>query len=954
MFWSRVWLFGGAFCVCLCWFCLFTGADGQITRPEEVTALRAIKQSLVDPNRNLSNWNRGDPCMSNWTGVLCFNSPLDDGYLHVRELQLLNMNLSGSLSPELGRLSYMIILDFMWNQISGNIPKEIGNITSLELLLLNGNQLTGSLPEEIGYLPNLDRIQIDQNHISGSLPKSFANLNKTKHFHMNNNSISGQIPPELSVLPNLVHFLLDNNNLSGYLPPDLANLPNLLILQLDNNHFDGTSIPASYSNMSHLLKLSLRNCGLLGPIPDLSRIPNLAYIDLSSNQLNGSIPPEKLSENMTTIDLSNNNLTGPIPTNFSSLPLLQILSLANNSLNGSVPSIIWRNRTSSRPERLVVDLQNNIITNINGSSNLPPNVTVRLQGNPICLDTNLVQFCGTQTQYISHIQSSENSNATCPVQACPYEYAPSSPVPCFCAAPLLVGYRLKSPGFTDFRPYKDQFEVYLTNGLVLEIFQLYIDSFIWEEGPRLKMYLKFFPVYIDNASYVFNKSEVLRIRSMFTGWKIPDSDIFGPYELLNFTLWGPYEDVIPFSSKSGISKGALAGIVVGAVAGAVMLSAVVSLIILRLLMRKQQAVSKRRQLSKITIKIDGVKDFTYGELALATNNFDASAQVGQGGYGKVYKGTLADGTVVAIKRAQEGSLQGEKEFLTEIELLSRLHHRNLVSLLGYCDEESEQMLVYEFMPNGTLRDHLSGKTKEPLGLAMRVRIALGSAKGILYLHTEADPPIFHRDIKASNILLDSRLNAKVADFGLSRLAPVPDIEGTTPGHVSTVVKGTPGYLDPEYFLTHKLTDKSDVYSLGVVFLELLTGMHPISHGKNIVREVNSAYQSGMIFSVVDDRMGAYPAECVERFVNLGLKCCQEETDARPSMAEVVRELETIWGMMPEFDTKTTESLSSDPGKVMSPSSSISSEMKNKHTPYVSGDISGSDLVSGVIPTITPR
>ncbi|KAH7837830.1 hypothetical protein Vadar_018522 [Vaccinium darrowii] len=955
MFRSRVWLFGGTFGAWLCWFCLLSGADGQILHPDEVSALRAIKQSLVDPNRNLSNWNRGDPCMSNWTGVLCFNTPAADGYLHVRELQLLHMNLSGTLSPELGRLSYMQILDVMWNQISGSIPKEIGNITSLELLLLNGNQLTGSLPEELGYLPNLDRIQIDQNQISGSLPRSFAYLNKTKHFHMNNNSISGQIPPELSVLPSLVHMLLDNNNLSGYLPPELANLPSLLILQLDNNHFDGTTIPPSYSNMSHLLKLSLRNCGLQGPIPDLSRIPGLAYIDLSLNQLNGSIPPEKLPVNMTTIDLSYNNLVGTIPTSFSGLPLLQKLLLANNSLNGSVPSIIWQNRSSSKPEILVVDLQNNNLTNISGSTNLPPNVTVRLQGNPICSNTNLVQFCSTPTQSISRIQGSANSSEVCPVQSCPYEYAPSSPVPCFCAAPLLVGYRLKSPGFTEFLPYKYQFEVYLTDGLDLEIFQLYIDSFIWEEGPRLKMYLKFFPVYIGNTtSYVFNKTEVLRIRSMFTGWHIPDSDIFGPYELLNFTLWGPYLDVIPLSSKSGISKGALAGIVLGAVAGAVILSAVISLIILRLLLRKQQAVSKRRQLSKSTVKIDGVKDFTYGELALATNNFDASAQVGQGGYGKVYKGTLADGTVVAIKRAQEGSLQGEKEFLTEIELLSRLHHRNLVSLLGYCDEESEQMLVYEFMPNGTLRDHLSGKSKDPMGFAMRTRIALGSAKGILYLHTEADPPIFHRDIKASNILLDSRMNAKVADFGLSRLAPVPDLEGTTPGHVSTVVKGTPGYLDPEYFLTHKLTDKSDVYSLGVVFLELLTGMHPISHGKNIVREVNTAYRSGTIFSVIDDRMGAYPAECVERFINLALNCCQEETEARPSMAEVVRELETIWGMMPELDSKTTESFSTHPGKVMSPSSSVLSDVNPRSAPYVSGDISGSDLVSGVVPTITPR
>ncbi|GKV20759.1 hypothetical protein SLEP1_g30837 [Rubroshorea leprosula] len=184
--------------------------------------------------------------------------------------------------------------------------------------------------------------------------------------------------------------------------------------------------------------------------------------------------------------------------------------------------------------------------------------------------------------------------------------------------------------------------------------------------------------------------------------------------------------------------------------------------------------------------------------------------------------------------------------------------------IHYC----QQMLVYEYMANGTLRDHLLGKTKEPLGFAMRLRIAIGSSRGILYLHTEADPPIFNRDIKASNILLDSKFIAEVADFGLSRLAPVPDIEGAAPAHVSTVVKGTPGYLDPEYFLTHKLTDKSDVYSLGVVFLELLTGMQPITHGKNLAREVNSAHQSGMIFSVIDGRMDSYPSECVEKFANV--------------------------------------------------------------------------------------
>ncbi|KAF4363155.1 hypothetical protein F8388_011544 [Cannabis sativa] len=928
MYSSKSLVFSTALVLYFCWSSLYVEAQFNITDPVEVNALRAIRRSLDDPNKNLTNWNRGDPCSSSWNGVLCFNTTFDDGYLHVRELQLLNMNLSGTLSPELGRLSHM------------------------RILLLNGNQLTGILPEELGYLPNLDRIQIDQNHISGPIPKSFANLNKTKHFHMNNNSISGQIPPELSRLPNLVHFLLDNNELSGELPAEFSELPELLILQLDNNNFDGSTIPESFGNMSKLLKLSLRNCSLQGPIPNLSRIPKLGYLDLSSNQLNGTIPPDKLSNDITTIDLSNNNLIGTIPNIFSGLPNLQKLSVANNTLNGTVPSTIWRDRSLNSTERLVLEFQNNGLTDISGSISLPPNVTVWFEGNPLCTNSSLVHLCGPER--------ADNSTLTevtpdCPVQSCPfpYEYSNKSPDKCFCAAPLLVEYRLKSPGFSDFLAYKVRFEEYLSDGLKIQQYQLEISEVTWVKGPRLRMSLKLFPVYIvnDTKSNTFNTSEVQRLMALFTGWTIPDSEIFGPYELLRFNLLGPYVNAIPFASnKSGISRGAIIGIVIGGIAAATALSTFVSLVILRKRMRNH-AVSKKRRMSKASLKIEGVKDFTYGEMMLATNNFESSAQIGQGGYGKVYKGILEDGTLVAIKRAQEGSLQGEKEFLTEIELLSRLHHRNLVSLLGFCDEQDEQMLIYEFMANGTLRDHLSVKSKEPLSFSMRLRIALGSAKGILYLHTEANPPIFHRDIKASNILLDSKLIAKVADFGLSRLAPVPEIEGDLPEHVSTVVKGTPGYLDPEYFLTRKLTDKSDVYSFGVVLLELLTGMQPISHGKNIVREVNLAFQSGMIFSVIDGRMGSYPSDCVEKFLDLALKCCQESTDSRPSMAEVVRQLENIWLMMPESDTKSLEPvITPKAGKqVTSPSSS--SEIRN---PYMSFDVSGSNLDSGVIPTIAPR
>ncbi|KAM3692261.1 hypothetical protein ACJW31_08G075200 [Castanea mollissima] len=953
---SRVWTCGLLIVAWLCCSSLLIGAQKLLTSPQEVKALQAIKSSLIDPNANLSDWDQGDPCTSTWTGVFCNNTPSDDGYLHVERLLLLRMNLSGTLSPEIGRLSNLKILDFMWNNISGSIPKEIGNITTLELLLLNGNQLRGPLPEELGYFPNLDRIQVDENHISGPVPKSFAYLNKTRHFHMNNNSISGQIPPELSRLPSLIHFLLDNNNLSGYLPPEFSELPNLQILQFDNNNFDGTTIPASYSKMSKLLKLSLRNCSLQGPIPDFSQIPSLYYLDLSSNQLNGTIPLDRFSQNITTILLSHNHISGAIPANFSYLPRLQRLSIANNSLSGSVPSFIWQNRAFNGTEKFTVELQNNNLANISGTTYLPPNVSVWLQENPLCLNSNLAHFCRPEIEEDKNSQSSTNTTSVCPVpaQACPssYEYSPTSPVVCFCAVPLFVGYRLKSPAFSDFRPYRNYFEKFLTSRLELSLYQLYIDSFKWEEGPRLGMQLKFFPLSdsVNNAPF-FNKSEVQRIFDVFTSWKIHNNDLFGPAELISFPILGFYKYDDANSPSSGLSKGALAGLVLGIIAGAVALSAVVTLLILRMHVRNYHARSRRRHSSMSSIKIDGVKDFTYREMVVATNSFDNSSEVGQGGYGKVYKGILADGVVVAIKRAQEGSLQGEKEFLTEIELLSRLHHRNLVSLIGYCDEEGEQMLVYEFMSNGTLRDHLSAKCKKPLSFALRLRIALGSAKGILYLHTEADPPVFHRDIKTSNILLDSKYMAKVADFGLSRLAPVPDIEGMVPTYVSTVVKGTPGYLDPEYFLTRKLTDKSDVYSLGVVFLELLTGKQPISHGKNIVREVNVASKSDMIFSVIDGRMGSYPPKCVVKFLNLALTCCEDETDARPSMAEVVGELESIWHMMPDSDIISVDPVVTNAEKVATPpSSSSTSTVKDSYA----SEISGIELVSGVVPSIMPR
>ncbi|KAL5550404.1 hypothetical protein UlMin_000580 [Ulmus minor] len=946
----RVCLLGAIFLL-LSYFAL--NVSGQITHPQEVSALNAVRDQLIDPFKNLDNWKKKDPCTSNWTGVFCIMDP-NDNYLYVDELRLQNMNLTGKLDPKLGQLSNLSILNFMWNNISGRIPEEIGNLTRLRLLLLSGNKLSGPLPDRLGFLPNLTRLQVDFNDISGPIPKSFANLSKIQHFHMNNNSISGQIPEELSVLPELVHFLMDNNNLSGSIPSNFSSMKNLRILQLDNNNFDGAEIPESYGKWQTLLKLSMKNCSLKGTIPDFSSVPKLLYLDLSLNQLTGSIPTNKLSDRVTTIDLSMNNLGGPVPSNFSGLPHLQKLLLENNTLNGNVSSTIWENIKFEEDDRLTLNFKNNLLSNVAGSLDPPSNVTIMLQGNPVCQRANalnIVEFCELGDGGFADAPRN-SSNSTCPPSACPNakEYVPESPEPCFCAAPVRVWMLLRSPSISEFRPYIGQFKEYITSNLKFELYQLDVGNFRWEEGPRLRIFLKFFPRF-DNITDQFNTNELQNLIDRIATLSIPLNDYFGPWDLLNFIPVGENETVVhgPLGS-SGISKGLIAGLVLGSIAcGAIVLLGT-AFIFLKTYPEFQHKVFRKQAIHKATFKNEGVKEFSFTELEAATESFSDSAQIGQGGYGKVYKGILADGTVVAVKRAQQVSLQGEQEFFTEIELLSRLHHRNLVSLIGYCDEGGEQMLVYEFMPNGSLHSLLYGGNRSSLTLAMRLQIALDSAKGILYLHTEADPPIIHRDIKANNILLDSKLTAKVSDFGISRLAPVPEGRGAETAHVYTVVKGTPGYLDLEYFLTHKLTEKSDVYSLGVVFLELLTGLPPIFHGRNIVREVHIECEAGRMLSILDRSVGSYNSECVKKFMDLALKCSEYEPRGRPLMFEIVRELENLCEMLPQSDTSISDFSASSAGI----SGFTPTSLDYGNNIHVLSDYPGSDLVSGVVPTIRHR
>ncbi|KAK1421009.1 hypothetical protein QVD17_23045 [Tagetes erecta] len=287
--------------------------------------------------------------------------------------------------------------------------------------------------------------------------------------------------------------------------------------------------------------------------------------------------------------------------------------------------------------------------------------------------------------------------------------------------------------------------------------------------------------------------------------------------------------------------------------------------------------------------------FTYEELAMATDGFSEANLLGQGGFGYVHRGVLPNGKEVAVKQLKVGSGQGEREFQAEVEIISRVHHKHLVSLVGYCISGSQRLLVYEFVPNNTLEFHLHGKNRPVMEFGTRLRIALGSAKGLAYLHEDCHPKIIHRDIKAANILLEYNFEAKVADFGLAK------ITSDVATHVSTRVMGTFGYLAPEYASSGKLTEKSDVFSYGVMLLELITGRKPVDSANTFMDDslvdwarplLTRALEDGNFDSIVDPRLQQnYNHNEMARMVSCAAVCVRHSARRRPKMSQVVRALE---------------------------------------------------------------
>ncbi|CAN6568854.1 unnamed protein product [Malus baccata var. baccata] len=365
--------------------------------------------------------------------------------------------------------------------------------------------------------------------------------------------------------------------------------------------------------------------------------------------------------------------------------------------------------------------------------------------------------------------------------------------------------------------------------------------------------------------------------------------------------WHPVQGLcVDDSTGSKDRTGLIAGLTCGI--GATLIAATIAFLLYKRHRRIKEAQARLTKEREDILNANGgraAKVFTGNEIKRATNSFSKDRLLGAGGYGEVYQGTLVDGTVVAVKIAKIGNTKGIDQVLNEVRILCQVNHKSLVHLLGCCVELEQPILVYEYIENGTLLEHLQARKPggwKHLSWMQRLQIALDTAEGLAYLHFSAVPPIYHRDVKSSNILLDEKLNAKVSDFGLSRLAH------TDLSHISTCAQGTLGYLDPEYYRNYQLTDKSDVYSFGVVLLELLTSQKAIDFNRE-ADDVNLAvYAQRMmleerLMDVVDPLLkegaNALELDTMKALGLLALGCLEERRQNRPSMKEVTEEIEYI-------------------------------------------------------------
>lgn len=840
------------------------------------------------------------------------------------------------------------VLDLSENLFFGELPTSIANCKRLVELNLWGNSFSGPIPREIGSVQSLKELCLGSNNFSSDIPDTLSGLNKLVFLDLSRNNFGGEIQEIFGQLTQVRFLLLHGNSyIGGIVSSGIPNLVNLSRLDLSDNDFSGP-LPVEISKMKGLGFLILAHNQLSGSIPsEYGDLTALQAVDLSSNMLTGSIPPSfgKLRL-LLWLMLANNSLNGEIPSELGNCSSLLWLNLANNQLTGPIPPQLASIGADPMPTFLL-NRKKEKLTGSPGDcftmmrwipADYPPFSFVyplltgkncRILGDKLFIGDGLMPVCEPgsyvrKNQVPGYIQLSDNKLSG----EIPPEIGKMKKVSMMHLGANEFSGRLPS-------------EIGQVHLVILNVSQNKFSGEIPKQIGHIKC-LQNLDLSFNNFSGPFPASfsilhDLTKFNISYNPYiygKVPESGQLLTFEKSSF-LGDPLLHLPSFMHKSTNNTernmnenhkkpkkvGAL--LVIVALVLAFLVCAVMSLLVCLLIKAPRGSSgilledtegrhdtpsstteSSSRLCASSSRGSDDVKvirldrtSFTHSDILKATWNFSDDRIIGRGGFGIVYRGVLPDGREVAVKKLQREGIEGEKEFRAEMEALSGngpgWPHPNLVTLYGWCLDGSEKILVYEYMEGGTLEDVIPDRTR--FTWKRRLQAAIDVARALVYLHHDCYPCIVHRDVKANNVLLDKDGRAKVTDFGLARVM----ISEHT--HVSTMVAGTIGYVAPEYGQIMQATTKGDVYSYGVLAMELATGRHAIDGDEECLVEwatrVMGDGRKGFTRTIIPVALLASGlaegAEEMCELLRIGIRCTAETPHDRPNMKQVLDMLISI-------------------------------------------------------------
>ncbi|XP_072996575.1 uncharacterized protein [Typha latifolia] len=888
--------------------------------------------------------------------------------LNLSHLDLSNNGLTGEVPPSFGKLLSLATLVLPNNNLTGVIPASLGNLASLSYLDLSGNGLSGLVPSSLTNLSSLSVLELARNHLDGHLPEDLGRLMKLAFFDVSDNNLSGAIPLSLYNIPSLQTLSCIYNHLSGTLPPEIGDtLPNLQFLNMVGNQLEGP-IPISLANASGLQQIDLSYNQFSGRIPaNLGKLQSLFWLGLESNELEAREASDwdflSSLTNCTQLEMLNldkNSLAGELPTSIANLSTrIQRLTFGQNQLTGALPPGIGNllnlntlglqqnNFTGSIPDSFskLTNLEALVLFSNKLSGKIPSSLGNLTQLNELYLDKNRLQgeipISLGNCQSLNILDLSGNNL----IGSIPKEILSLPSLSNFFRLssnslsgplPSEVG-RLKNLGFLDISNNRFSGRMPDTIGECQLLESLYLSgNFFGGVIPSSFKNLRgmkildlshnnlsgAFPDFLADLPYL----QVVNLSFNNLDGEVPDQGVFknaSAISLLgNNHLCGGVMDLrLPRCSVQTSKKHhtLVLRVIVPVICVIFLL---VLMFIICLLMRDP----KKQNLSAMPSGIFHWR-VSYTELMKATDDFSLENLIGRGTYGSVFKGILSDGEiVVAVKIFDLQQRQALKTFMAECEALRNIRHRNLVKILTTCatvDSRGNDFraLVFEFMPNGSLENWLHPEVdakiySRSLKLIERVNIAIDVAAALNYLHNECEIPIVHCDLKPSNVLLDQNMTAHVGDFGLSRFLRTRSTKVHRDPSSSVVVKGSIGYVPPEYGMGSHVSTHGDVYSYGILLLELLTGRRPTDNmfqdGLTLQIFVEKEMSKGsLVIQIVDPSLFSQVGEqttvdldngnklsnrmehCLNWLLYVGLSCVKESPKERVKMKDVESQMMTI-------------------------------------------------------------